>query len=149
MIIDKSIFGAVRAFTVGAALLALAGPGFAQSPESLIPGVIEQGKSLLEQQNPGLGKELREVAAKLRADMAPRQAELNNEVAKIYAMNFTAEEIKALLVFYKSPLGIKMVAEEPKALDRSMAYAQSWADKLSDEVMVMIRAEMKKRGHEI
>src|ERR1700722_16751800 len=42
-----------------------------------------------------------------------------------------------------------MLVEEPKALDESMAYAGSWGDSLSIEVMSKLRAEMKKRGHDM
>ena len=116
---------------------------------TLIPGVIEQSKYMFEQQNPNLGNPLRDVATKLRNELAPRQAELNSEVAKVYASRFTEKEIKDLLAFYQSPLGRKLIAEEPKALDQSMSYAQDWARRLSDEVVVKMRAEMKKLGHDI
>ncbi|MGZ9116404.1 MAG: DUF2059 domain-containing protein [Methylocystis sp.] len=116
---------------------------------TLIPGVIEQSKYMFEQQNPNLGNPLREVATKLRNELAPRQAELNNEVAKVYASRFTEKEIKDLLAFYQTPLGRKLISEEPKALDQSMTYAQDWARRLSDEVVVKMRAEMKKLGHDL
>src|SRR6516164_6623301 len=48
----------------------------------LIPGVVEQAKNLFLQQNPGLAKDLNEVATKMRADLAPRFSELTDEVAK-------------------------------------------------------------------
>jgi len=116
---------------------------------TLIPGVIEQSKYMFEQQNPNLGNPLRDVATKLRNELAPRQAELNSEVAKVYASRFTEKEIKDLLAFYQSPLGRKLTAEEPKALDQSMTYAQDWARRLSDEVVTKMRAEMKKLGHDL
>ncbi len=116
---------------------------------TLIPGVIEQSKYMFEQQNPNLGNALRDVATKLRNELTPRQSELTSEVAKVYASRFTEKEIKDLLAFYQSPLGRKLVAEEPKALDQSMTYAQDWARRLSDEVVVKMRAEMKKLGHDI
>jgi hypothetical protein len=116
---------------------------------TLIPGVIEQSKYMFEQQNPNLSNPLRDVATKLRNELAPRQSELTSEVAKVYASRFTEKEIKDLLAFYQSPLGRKLIAEEPKALDQSMTYAQDWARRLSDEVVVKMRAEMKKLGHDI
>jgi hypothetical protein len=116
---------------------------------TLIPGVIEQSKYMFEQQNPNLGNPLRDVATKLRNELTPRQAELNNEVAKVYASRFTEKEIKDLLAFYQTPLGRKLISEEPKALDQSMTYAQDWARRLSDEVVGKMRAEMKKLGHDI
>ena len=55
--------------------------------------------------------------------------------ARIYASHFTEQELKDLLAFYQTPLGQKAIAEEPKALDESMAYAGGWADNLSEEVI--------------
>jgi uncharacterized protein len=101
------------------------------------------------QANPTLIKELNEVAVKLRAEYAPRSAEVVNDVAKIYASRFTEQELKDTLAFYKSPLGKKLLVEEPSILDQSMRNAQSWADRLSQEVIGKIRTEMKRRGHEI
>jgi hypothetical protein len=128
-------------------LITVKGAGAIYDP--IVPGVIEHAKSLFLRANPTLGKDLNEVALKLRADYAPRSAEVMNEVAKLYATRFTEQELKDALAFYKSPLGRKLLAEEPNLLDQSMKNAQTWADKLSEEVIAKMRAEMKKRGHEI
>jgi hypothetical protein len=117
--------------------------------EPLLPGVIEQAKRIFLQTNPMLSKDLNEVAAKLRAEMSPRSAELINEAARLYAIRFTEKELKDALAFYKSPLGRKLITEEPAALDESMRNAQTWATRISEEVMGKMRTEMKKRGHEI
>jgi hypothetical protein len=117
--------------------------------EPVVPGVIEQAKSVFLQANPTLGKDLNEVALKLRAEYASRGAEILNEVAKLYATRFTEKELKDALAFYKSPLGRKLLVEEPNILEQSMKSTQAWADRLSQEVIGKIRAEMKKRGHDI
>ena len=69
--------------------------------------------------------------------------------ARIYATHFTEPELKDLLAFYQSPLGQKVLVEEPKVLDESMVYAGTWADNLSADVMAKMRADMKKRGHDM
>ena len=115
----------------------------------LVSGVIERTKVVLLQSNPMLGKDLNEVAAKLHADYASRSAEILNDVAKIYASRFTEQELKDVLAFYKTPAGRKVIIEEPKVLDASMTHAQNWANKLSEEVMNKMRAEMKKKGHDL
>ena len=115
----------------------------------LVSGVIERTKSVLLQSNPMVGKDLNEVAAKLHAEYASRSAEILTEVAKLYASHFTEQELKDTLTFYKSPLGRKLVAEEPVILDESMKTAQTWAEALSREVIAKMRGEMKKRGHDI
>jgi uncharacterized protein len=117
--------------------------------QPIVPGVIEQAKNVLLQTNPMLGKDLNEVAAKLRAEYASRSAEVVNDVAKLYASRFSEQELKDALAFYKSPLGRKLLVEEPTILDQSMKNAQTWANRLSEEIIGKIRAEMKKRGHDI
>ena len=113
----------------------------------LIPGVVEQAKNLFLQQNPGLSKDLNEIAVKMRADLAPRSEELTAEVAKLYATHFTDAELKEVLAFYKSPLGTKLISEQPKIGEESLKFAQDWANRLSDQVIANMREELKKRGH--
>lgn len=115
----------------------------------LIAGVVEQAKNLFLQQNPALGKDLNEVAAKLRTDLAPRFEELTNEVAKLYATHFTEAELKDLLAFYRTPVGKKLITEQSKVAEGSLKFAQTWANTLSDQVIAKFRDEMKKRGHNL
>ncbi len=113
----------------------------------LIAGVVEQAKLLYLQQNPALAKDLNEIAEKIRTDLAPRFAELTDEMAQLYATQFTDQELKAILVFYESPVGKKLLVRQPAVVDASMKFAQGWANKLSDQVIAQMRAELKKRGH--
>jgi hypothetical protein len=115
----------------------------------LIAGVVEQAKLLYLQQNPGLAKDLNEIAEKMREDLKPRFSELTDDVAKEYATNFTEPELKAILTFYQSPAGKKLLDRQPKIVDASMSFAQDWANKLSDEVVPKMREELKKRGHNL
>jgi hypothetical protein len=115
--------------------------------DPVIPGVIETAKNSLVPTNPNLTKELNDVAAQLRKEYDNKRAELVYEVALIYAKHFTEQELKDLVVFYKSPLGQKMLKEEPLALDQSMKKAQSWSSDFSDSVLARIRSEMAKKGH--
>jgi uncharacterized protein len=117
--------------------------------DPVVAGIIEKAKGMFLQTNPMLGKDLNEVAVKLRADFAPRSAEVLTETARLYATQFTEQELKDTLAFYKSPLGRKLLAKEPVIADQSMRSAASWADKLSEEIIGKMRAEMRKRGHDI
>lgn len=113
----------------------------------LIAGVIEQAKTPFLQQDPTIAGDLNKIAAKINADLAPRFSEITNEVATLYATRFSERELKAILTFYQSPAGIKLLAQQPQIIDTSMRFAQNWANKLSDEVIQRMREELKKRGH--
>jgi uncharacterized protein len=117
--------------------------------DPLVNGIVERAKLVFLRTNPMLGKDLNEVAASLRAEYAARIGEVVNETARLYAVRFSEQELKDALAFYKSPLGRKLVAEEPGLAEQSMKWAGAWADKLSEEIVGRMRADMKKRGHEI
>src|ERR1041384_5089032 len=57
--------------------------------EPLVISIIEQTKGALVQTNPQLAKDLNDVAAQLRNELAPRRTEIVNEAAKFYAAAFT------------------------------------------------------------
>jgi uncharacterized protein len=117
--------------------------------EPIIPGVVETTKNKLLPTNPALGRDLGEVSAQLRKEFDSKKAELVYEVAIIYASHFTEQELKELVAFYKSPLGQKMLKEEPTAVDQSMKRAQDWSTDFAEVVMGRFRVEMKKRGHDL
>jgi hypothetical protein len=117
--------------------------------DPLIPGVVESVKNSFVPTNPQLIRELNEVSAQLRKEYDAKRPELLNEVAHIYARHFTEQELKDMVAFYRTPLGKKMIIQEPRALDDSLRRAQDWANQLSEEVMGRFRAEMKKKGHNL
>jgi len=115
----------------------------------VVYNVIEKVKSVFVPTNPNLGKELNEVAAQLKKEYEPKRAELINDVARMYAERFSEQEIKTLITFYKSPLGRKMVTDEPKIIDQSLNHVENWGNELSDQVLSRFREEMKKKGHDL
>jgi hypothetical protein len=117
--------------------------------EPVARGVIEKAKDGFLQNNFMWQKDIDEIALNMHKDYDARSAELVDTTARIYASHFTEPELKTILTFYQSPLGKKMVAQEPKAMDESMASAAQWADNLSNDIVNKMRAEMKKRGHDM
>ena len=104
---------------------------------------------MLLQANLNYQKDLNEVAVQVAKDFAGREKEIGEEMARIYASSFTEPELKELAAFYKSPLGTKVIAQEPVAFNTARQYMDQWAAKFGEEINAKFRAEMKKRGKEI
>ena len=115
----------------------------------LVHGVIKKTTDSVMQTNMMWSKDISDISAQMEKDFQPRGQEIVDATARVYASHFTEAELKQILTFYQTPVGQKMLVEEPRALDESMAYAGSWGDNLSIEVMNKLRAEMKKRGHDM
>ena len=106
-------------------------------------------QAALLQSNLNYQKDLNEVALIVAKKLAGREKEIGEGMAKIYASEFTEQELKDLVTFYKSPLGKKLLASEPRAIQLSMAYMNPWAQNFAEAVNGQFRAEMRKRGKEI
>jgi uncharacterized protein len=112
-------------------------------------GVVEKVKSTVLQTNFMFQKDIDEITLQLHKEFDGRSAELVDQAAQVYATHFSEPELKQILTFYQSPLGQKMIAEEPKVMDESLRQADGWANNLSIDIMSKMRSEMKKRGHDI
>ena len=116
---------------------------------SAVPNIVEQTKNALLQSNLNYQKDLNEVAVIVAKNLAGREKEIGDGMAKVYANEFTEQELKDLVTFYKSPLGQKLLTTEPKAIQQSMAFMQQWGQSFAEIINGEFRAEMRKRGKEI
>jgi hypothetical protein len=114
-----------------------------------VPNLVEQTKNVLMQSNLNYQKDLNEVAVIVAKNLAGREKEIGEGMAQVYANEFTEQELKDLVNFYKSPLGQKLLASEPRAIQFSMSYMNQWAQNFAEVINGQFRAEMKKRGKDI
>ncbi|HVX74693.1 MAG TPA: DUF2059 domain-containing protein [Bradyrhizobium sp.] len=114
-----------------------------------VPNMVERTKEALIQSNLNYQKDLNEVAPIVAKNLAGREQEIGVGMAKAFASEFTEQELKDLVTFYKSPLGQKLLTAEPKAIQDSMAFMNQWAQQFAEVVNGEFRAEMRKRGKQI
>ena len=117
--------------------------------QGAVPGLVQRTKDVLLQSNLNYQKDLNEVAVVVAKELAGREKEIGEEMARIYASSFTEPELKDLAAFYKSPLGVKVIAQEAAAFNQARQYMDQWAQKFGEEINGKFRAEMKKRGKDI
>jgi uncharacterized protein len=117
--------------------------------QSAVPNIVEQTKNALIQQNLNYQKDLTEVAPIVAKSLAGREKEIGEGMAQVYANEFSEQELKDLVTFYKSPLGQKLLSTEPRAIQFSMSYMNQWAMVFAGTVNEEFRAEMKKRNKPI
>jgi uncharacterized protein len=116
---------------------------------SAVPNIVEQTKNALIQQNLNYQKDLGEVAIVVAKNLAGREKEIGEGMAQVYTNEFSEQELKDLVTFYKSPLGQKLLTAEPRAIQFSMSYMNQWALAFAGVVNDAFRDEMKKRNKPI
>jgi hypothetical protein len=114
-----------------------------------VPNLVQQTKDQLMQSNLNYQKDLNEVAVIIAQKLAGREKEIGDGMANVYANEFSEQELKDLVTFYKSPLGQKLLSAEPRAIQFSMSYMNAWAQNFAEAINGEFRAEMRKRGKQI
>jgi hypothetical protein len=80
-----------------------------------------------------------EFWTEFRASANP--SELVDMMVPIYAKYFTHEDILALLAFYDTPAGKKLIASQPAILHESMAAGAAWGQRVASDVMMRLEAQ--------
>jgi hypothetical protein len=117
--------------------------------EGAVVSTIQNVKNSLMQSNLNFQRDIEEISLKLAGDLKGRESQIADAMAQIYANDFTEQELKDLLTFYKSPLGKKSIEQEPKSIEASLNYMRNWGEDLALEVNELFRQELKKRGKEL
>lgn len=96
--------------------------------DEILPNAATQIKAELIVNNPNLQSEISAMVDDNAIELAPRRADLENEVARIYARVFTEQELREISAFYTSAAGTKLIGQGPLAARETMGAADIWAN---------------------
>jgi uncharacterized protein len=98
---------------------------------------------------PELTKDLNEVLDAMKPELELQKQQMVNNAVLIYAQVMTEPELNEVAAFFKGPTGAKYLRSQPQIIERMVAAMQPWSQQVAEYVMVRVRAEMGKRGHQL
>ena len=116
--------------------------------DNILPGVSTKTKDQFIRVRPDLYKEISGVVDEIALKLAVRRADLDNDLARIWAKTFTEEELNAINLFFTSDVGKKFKDRAGSIGDEILKASRSWANRLGDELVEKSKEELKKQGHE-
>jgi uncharacterized protein len=114
--------------------------------EAVINTMMRGMAQQLKQQRPAAATQIDEAATLMIGKFLARKGEMVDLTAALYAEKFTAAELREVTAFYISPIGKKMVSEQPGIMQRSMVAGMEWGRRIGVEADRELRQELKKRG---
>lgn len=78
-----------------------------------------------------------------------RISELSDLIVPVYHKHFTHAEIKELMRFYRSDLGLKMIEVMPTLVQESMAVGQRWGHSIAPEIQIRVLERLQAEGVEL
>lgn len=99
--------------------------------------------------NPDIGELIQQSIVEVMNTYQGQNHTLNNQIALIYAVRFTVEELQQLLNFYESDIGKKVLETSQIITKETDTAIEVWTNNLSKEFVSKLRAVMKAKGYEI
>ena len=113
---------------------------------AIIPLMFRQMRQSLPSQGPNQQDEVNKVFDEIEKQFLDRRGEILDQIARLYALKFTPEEMNALGEFYRSPVGQKFIAAMPDIAADAMRLGNAWGQQIGREAEQKVRDELQKRG---
>lgn len=122
---------------------------FADQFRATFPMVMQSLKPAIVQNRPELERDFDATVPLLLDAMNPRLNDATEQMASIYALNFTADELRDLTGFFRTPTGEKYLQKFPAIVQQSIALGQRFGQSVAPEMQNRMIEELRKRGHKI
>jgi len=99
--------------------------------------------------NPTLAQQANEAITATLGVYKDRRGDLLNQFARVYAINFSLEELTQIVAFYETPVGQKLTLANPVINESLTAVVTVFRNNLSSEFFAAVRAELKKAGYDV
>jgi uncharacterized protein len=117
--------------------------------QQLKPAIVQQRKPAIVQNRPQVERDYDAIMPLMLDSMNARVNEIIEQVAALYARNFTAAELNEVVAFYRGPTGQKFIQKLPLITQESMVIGQRFGQSIAAELRSRIVDELRKRGHDI
>ena len=94
-------------------------------------------------------RDLNAVNVEIKPDFDKQTQDMVTGIARLYAQRLNDKQLKDIGDFFKSPSGAAYVGAQPIVMNDIIAQMQQFTQRISSEMMTRVRAEMKKRGHDL
>jgi hypothetical protein len=117
--------------------------------KALLPMVFKAMKPTIVQNRPDVDRDFDALVPLLQQKMNSRFNELVDAMVVIYASNFSAEELRELIAFYKSPIGQKYLQKTPMIAQQTMAAGQKFGQTAGAEAQKEMMEQLRNKGHSL
>jgi hypothetical protein len=124
----------------------------AEQFKAVLPIIMQQLKPAIVQGRPEVERDFDAMLPMLQGIMSAQSepmTKLLDDIAMVYANNFTADEMRRLIAFYREPIGQKFLDKTPVITQQSMAAGQQFGRTIAIELQRRMVEELRKRGHKI
>ncbi len=96
--------------------------------------------------NPQLGQTANDAVSAVVDSYKSRRGDLVDQLARVYAAQFSTDELQQIVTFYSSPVGQKLATANLGINQQLTKVMQLFQANLANEFYAKVRAELKEKG---
>jgi uncharacterized protein len=123
--------------------------GIAASFQGLYPEFRERMRQSMNDRSAELKKDLEGALDSLKAEADKRVDDMVTSAARAFAKELSEADLKEVANFFNSPVGKRYTGTRATVIDNIYSLLQPWSVLTSESLFNSLRAEMKKKGHDI
>jgi hypothetical protein len=117
--------------------------------EAILVKTAQATSKLFSQSNPEISGKIDETIGKVLDSYKGKNDELFNQFARVYAVEFTADELTQIVAFYETPAGQKL-ANSAQAVNAGVsAVMRVYTSNFGTEFVTKVRTELKTQGYDL
>ena len=117
--------------------------------KTLLPLISQQLKPAIVQGRPAVERDYDKLMPLVLEAANAQVGQFADAIAAIYASNFSADELRQVTAFYRTPTGRKFLEKTGVIAQQSMVMGQKFGQQLMQDLEARLKDELRKRGHNI
>ena len=114
--------------------------------EVILVQTAQQTSNMFSQQDPSKAAQINDVIGKVLETYKGKNEDLFTQIARIYAVSFTPDEMKQIVDFYSSPVGQKLAANAADINGSVQKVLKLYTYNFGTEFVSKVKAELKAEG---
>jgi hypothetical protein len=117
--------------------------------KALLPAILLGLRPALTQDRPEIERDYDAMMPMIADAFTPYYSAMVDDIAAVYAKNFTADELREIEAFYHQPAGQKLLEKAPVIAQQSMQVGQDVGRKAADDLRARLTEALRQKGHKL
>jgi uncharacterized protein len=117
--------------------------------KALLPAILLGLRPAVVQDRPEIERDYDAMMPMLADAFAPYYSAMVDDIATVYANNFTAGELREIEAFYRQPIGQKLLEKTAIIAQQSMQVGQEASRKAAEDLKGRLTEALRQKGHKL
>jgi len=117
--------------------------------KAMLPATMMGLRRALTQERPEIERDYDALMPTIENAYKPYYAAIVDDIATVYANNFTVGEMRAIEAFYRQPVGQKLLEKMPAIMQQSNQVGQDASRKAAEDLRTRLTEALRQKGHKL